>query len=170
MNAKARLEEIRDKLLERTRAKLEIDYSGRGVLTVNDVMQILLEAGVTLPPQPAGPVTSEEAVAAYAAGYARASGVFREHTEEALANKRKAGMDAAMPLLARDHGLLTPAEVERRARAWWSSHYGRPVLSGVPDSLVTALTASAATGAASTAPAAPICASCGERKEKCNGC
>ena len=117
-----------------------------------------------LPPEPPGPVTSEEAVAAYAAGYARACGVFREHTEEALAQKRKAGMDAAMPLLARDHGLLTPAEVERRAREWWRRGGGG--FSG----LVTALTAPAATGEASTASSPPVCASCGERKEKCNGC
>lgn len=155
MDAKARLEEIRDKLLERTRAKLEIDYSGRGVLTVNDVMQILLEAGVTLPPQPAGPVTS----AATARKFLRCQ---PGDGAEYLAIRY--GLDEIRDDYARDHGLLTPAEVVRRAREWWRRGGGG--FSG----LVTALTAPAATGEASTASSPPVCASCGERKEKCNGC
>ena len=131
MDAKARLEEIRDKLLERTRAKLEIDYSGRGVLTVNDVMQILLEAGVTLPPQPAGPmkpaeaVTSEEAWGYFVAKIraSRPPSVWFSMCgpDDILALRHS--IDAAMPLLARDHGLLTLAEVERRAREWVARRY-----------------------------------------------
>ena len=168
MNAKARLEEIRDKLLERTRAKLEIDYSGRGVLTVNDVMQILLEAGVTLPPQPAGPmkpaeaVTSEEAAEKYLLAFDAAVVACVEFSVA-----RRQALDATMSLLARDHGYVKLSEVERRARGW---SYTRGTESFCLVGLLSAMTAPAATGEASTASSPPVCASCGERKEKCNGC
>ena len=161
MNAKARLTEILDRRMEPTRPSLVAGLLADAVLAEFDL--------TPKPPQPAGPVTSEEAVVAYEVAYNARRGGFLWFDPIWRIDGRHC-FDAAMPLLARDHGLLTPAEVERRARAWWSSPYGRPVLSGVPDSLVTALTASAATGAASTASSPPVCASCGERKEKCNGC
>lgn len=88
-----------------------------------------------VPTARSGPVASEDAALVFKVAMAKLNERAVLYTSDT-----RTALDSAMPLLARDHGLLTRAEVERRAREWWSSHYGRPVLNGVPDSLVAALT------------------------------
>lgn len=140
MDAKARLEEV-VRLAYRDFAAGSNPRRG----LAETVADALLAAGVSLP-EPPGPVTSEEAHRTFRDALSTGSNSFSDYghlDDEDMVVERHA-LDAAMPLLARDHGLLTPAEVERRAREWWRRGGGG--FSG----LVTALTAPAATSAAST--------------------
>lgn len=107
MDAKARLGQM-------IRAAYEKWNRGEAVAAwAEPIADALLAAGVTPPPQPAGPVTSEEASVAFKAALYKLNPRVKLYCDEV-----RRTIDAAMPLLARDHGLLTRAEVERRARAW----------------------------------------------------
>lgn len=96
------------------------------------------------------PVTSEEAWRKIQEG--------RGLTHMGCDEVDRAAVDAAMPLLARDHGyvkadshgLLTPEEVERRAREWYAEPIGPVNVASLLDDLISALTRPASAG--STAP------------------
>ena len=121
------------------------------------IVDALLAEGVTLPPEKAGPVTSEETVRAYAEGChshdERRWTPFADYPGHAVEAVRH-GLDAAMPLLARDHGLLTPEEVERRAREWAKEPMGKLKVPDVMNDLIAALTRPAPRVAGDAAPGA----------------
>lgn len=127
MDAKARLVEMLYKAVE----------AGPRTDLCEFVADALLAEGVTLP-EPSGPVTSEEAVIAYEVAYnSRRNGYL--WFDPAWRIDGRHALDAAMPLLARDHGYIKLAEVERRAREW--VHCRGEQLQAWLGSLLAALTA-----------------------------
>lgn len=82
-----------------------------------EMADALLAEGVTLPevkPGKAGPVTSDKAVSLlFGDGYPDTNPTYALQRRN-LARR----VDRAVPQIAEDHGLLTPEEVERRAREW----------------------------------------------------
>ena len=131
MDAKARLEEIVELGRREYRSQPE-----KGLTEA--IADALLAAGVTLPPQPAGPVTSEGAFYVYAGALHRRDETYCAPDEYSPADAltERHALDAAMPLLARDHGLLTPAEVERALSSFDWSYDKHPN----PDEIMAALT------------------------------
>lgn len=111
---------------------------------VGQMADALLAAGVTLPPQPAAPVTSEATAEKWL-------GIRSEDMDSCLTvvEEVRRDMDRILPNLARDHGLLAPAEVERRARDFWTRKGWILASESDLEELVSALTASG-TSAAST--------------------
>lgn len=90
------------------------------------IADALRAAGATVPEPPKGPVTSEATATKWLHGPSQ--------PHLAAVEAARWDLDDLIPDLAKDHGLLTREEVERRVNAWWE---------GIPSdraSLLAALT------------------------------